>query len=207
MPWEYEVNGGGKQELGVIQSAESHEDFYGYDGEKSNHGYEKGYTTTLILHQNTVTKTYALIVGHHHQDSSNSGDYIGVKTLFSESVGGAGAYLFKDDPGDDYNARNMEQIINNQNTDGAVVDVGRFNSVQFRLDHTMTTDALDSTGVTISERIQDFRIIDGGSAVTAGRNGTITVYVPDGVDPINETDDIPTEGDTVVMVREDLAHF
>ena len=204
--FQFEVNAGGLQNLDPVESSNTHGDFYDIEKYRANHGYYEADVCTVFLHRSTLNDTYGLVITHHDASTAVSDKY-GVETTFSQLLNSTDAYIVKDDNNDGYSSSSMRHQFNGNKTDGAVIDVAQFSDVTISLNHTFEGDTTD-------QDLDDFRVIyqdgsapDGGAVEYAGKYGTIRITVPDALNPIVRSKEFPTEGDTVVLLREDLAHL
>lgn len=201
---QYEVNGGGLQDLGTISTAETHSSFYDYSSssnpeveKEAHHGYWEKDVLTVFVHHNTNDNTYAVIYTFNKPDSNRdqSVNY-GARLNYSESIDPDSDVLVEDDPGEGWTSDSVEHGWGAATTDGGAIKASTFLDVTFTVDTPASGD----------NAITDFRVItsdgsapDGGSVEYIGTSGSLRFRF-EGL-----TTSPATVGDRVIMLREDLA--
>lgn len=201
---QYEINGNGLNTLQPVVTSETHSEFYDYSSssnsevnKEAHHGYWEKDVATMLLHQDSNSGSYAVMISYNKPDSTRDQSIqYGARLNFSENIDADTEVLVEDDPGDTYATDHFDNSWGAATTDGGMIDATTFLDVTFTIDTPAGAD----------NAITDFRLItsdgsapDGGGVAYAGTSGSIRLVL-EGIasSPVST-------GDLCVMLTEDLA--
>jgi hypothetical protein len=128
----YAVNGGERQAMEPIQTAESVTSFYGYDTEYTNsaaHGYWEFRQTTIFVHEDTRNGDLSLVVTDHDPAKAEGNNDYQTGIVFDPNITG---YILTDEEDDDeYTTEHAYREWNDDRTDGFVYDLTANSGIQF----------------------------------------------------------------------------
>lgn len=180
------VNGTDAYDVTPVESPESIQSFYDYDGQTGavgSHGYWDFEEVRLWAYHDTSSNSYYLVVsaGKGQDTLSGGQDSYAVEVNMSRGVGG---YAVTDgetgDGGDRFEISSQEYGWPNRDDggDGCAIDGGAYltEPTTFTLNHDITHKSVGKV-----DGIQEFSVVTGGGAppgqdvVYAGRNGSIEI--------------------------------